>query len=274
MFRNPPRRAPRARRSFGHHTFFSPQGKPNVLPAPDVYKSDAVSKTRSGVAFSPWVTDLGLPIYAPLDFDLAERVNAALTDPSTGTTQEPPDDDDPLLAMFTSDATMNTGGPQPPEETIVIPPLPVFEDPPTTSDSISKHAYHTREHAKKRRRAAATGLHGISDAKPPLKAAALRHRDAAVPVITTADTSSTTTALANIPETTTTLLQDDLAAEAAAAAASEPIMTDFSLQMEDLPVASTAFQGQRYKQTAADREPKTLEKLREEGFAIVEWKGL
>ena len=116
------------------------------------------SKTRSGAIFSPWITELGPPIYAPPDFDLAARVNAAL-DQDASTVHEQPDEDDAVLATFQADATMTPGHPQQPEEAVVIPPLPEFHDPPRTTDAASKHRFQAREHAKNRRRAAATALH-------------------------------------------------------------------------------------------------------------------
>ncbi|KAI1784426.1 hypothetical protein LXA43DRAFT_1101416 [Ganoderma leucocontextum] len=231
----------------------------------------AFRKTRSGASFSPWVTDLGQPIHAPPDFDLAERVKAALVDSdNAAATQELADEDDPILAMYKEDATMTPGDPQPPEETVVIPPLPQFEDPPATNDVISKHQFQAREHSKKRRRASASTHPGPSNAKRPLKAAAMRHRDAAVPLHTSTDTS---TALETAANTEAMLVDDDVAAAAAASSDSKPIVTDYSLEMDDVPSATTAFQGQRYKQTAADRELKTLQKLRDEGINIIEWKG-
>ena len=176
-----------------------------------------------------------------------------------------------MLAAFQSDATMATGNPQPLEETVVIPPLPVFDDPPVTTEATSKHQFHAREHSKKRRRAAAVKLQESSSPKRQLKAAAKRHRDAAVPLHTSAETLS---ALESTVDTEDILLIDDAAAAAGAAGASEPIVTDYSLEMEDVPVASTAFQGQRYKQTAADREPTSLEQLQEMDIDIVKWSGL
>ena len=227
-------------------------------------------KTRSGAIFSPWVTNLGPPIHAPPEFDLAAHINAAHAEDADAS-PDLPDEDDAVLAAFQSDATMSTGNPQPPGETVVIPPLPVFDDPPVTIEAASKHQFHAREHSKKRRRAAAAKVHESSSPKRQLKAAAKRHRDAAVPLHTSAETLS---ALESTVDTEDILLIDDAAAAAGAAGASEPIVTDYSLEMEDVPVASTAFQGQRYKQSAADREPTPLEQLQEMGIDIVKWSGL
>lgn len=228
-------------------------------------------KTRSGAIFSPWLTELGPPIRAPSDFDLSARIKAAMVEVPE---QQLPDEDDGVLASFQGDATLspgNPGNPSPPEAPKVIPPFPVFEDPSTTVQPISKHQYHAREHSKKRRRAAAAAQEEEADGNRQLKASAKRHRDAAVPLH--ADTDMLF-ALGTAAGTEDVIARDDAGAAASAAQASEPIVTDYSLKMENVPVASTAFQGRQYKQTAADREPKPLEKLWEMGLDIVEWNGL
>ena len=193
-------------------------------------------------------------------------MNAALAD-NVVATQDLPDEDDPVLAAFQGDATMTPGNPQPPEVLVPIPPLPEWKDPPTRTEPTSKHRFHAKEHSKKRRRAAATTLHGPSGTKRPLKAAAKRHRDRAVPLHASADTLS---AFEGVENTEDMLVEDDTRAAAAAKAAADPILTQYSLQMEDVPVASTAFQGQRYSQTEADRQPKTLAQLWEEGITIIQ----
>ena len=226
-------------------------------------------KTRSGATFSPWLTELGPPIRAPPDFDLAGCIKAALVE-HTNVKLQPPDEDDGVLASFQKDATLTPENPPHLETPVIIPPLPVFEDPPATVQSTSKHQFHAREHSKKRRRAAAATAAEDVDGNRRLKASAKRHRDAAVPFHSDADMLS---ALGSAPSTEDVLGLDDAAAAASAANTSEPIVTDYSLKMENVAVASTAFQGRRYKQTAADREPKMLEQLRQQGIDIVEWNG-
>ena len=129
---------------------------------------------------------------------------------------------------------------------IVIPPLPVFDDPPRNIDPISKHQFHARQHSKKRRRAAtaAAASEETVDGSRQLKASAKRHRDAAVPLHPDDDTL---TALGSAAGSEDVLAQDDAAASASAANASNPIVTDYSLKMENVAAAGTAFQGRRYK---------------------------
>lgn len=218
----------------------------------------------------PWLTELGPPIYAPSDFDLTARIKAVLVE-DADVTQRLADEDDGVLATPQEDPTVTLATPQPPKAPVAIPPLPVFEDAPTSVQHISKHQLHAREHSKKRRRAAAaTALEETTDGSRRLKASAKRHRDNAVPLQSDTDVLS---ALESVTGTQEVLALDDAATAAAAAHASDPIITDYSLKMENVAVASTAFQGRRYKQTAADREPKMLEQLRQQGIDIVEWNG-
>ncbi|PIL31790.1 hypothetical protein GSI_06494 [Ganoderma sinense ZZ0214-1] len=224
----------------------------------------------SGTTFASWVTDVGPPIHAPPDFDLAACVNAAAEVELPDGMQEFLDEDDAVLAAFQGDTFMTAGSPQSLDDIVMIPPLPVFEDPPATIEVTSKHQLHAREHSKKRRRAAAAKHQEPSGTKRELKAAAKRHRNAAIPLHTPTDTLS---ALEHATDTDGMLAADDAATMANAANASHPIVTNFSLKMENVHVASTAFQGQRYRQTASDREPKPLGQLLEDGFDIIQWTG-
>ena len=54
---------------------------------------------------------------------------------------------------------------------------------------------------------------------------------------------------------------------------SDPIQTEFSLAMEDVRVASTAFVGERCTQTADDVRPKVKEDFEPMGFDYVAWDG-
>ncbi|TFK78847.1 hypothetical protein K466DRAFT_606616 [Polyporus arcularius HHB13444] len=56
-------------------------------------------KTRSGLGFSPWTTNIGTPLHAPDDFDVEQRIQAVLAESRAASeagspSDYPPDPDD------------------------------------------------------------------------------------------------------------------------------------------------------------------------------------
>ncbi len=201
-------------------------------------------QTRTGLGFSPWTADIGTPIHAPDDFDLEARIKAALSgdleneslDASlpAGAPDQPSldaaqacDPDEPALEDAES---MDTSVPSLDH---LFDGFARVDDAPVSSSaesqSTSKKKAHSRKHAREhwnnqRQRRVLPGVLGTSS--KPLKQAALKKLLAAVALHTNADTEAA-------------IARDDAAFPARPDVT--PIETDLSLDMNDVPVASSAF---------------------------------
>ncbi|KAL1939367.1 hypothetical protein VTO73DRAFT_9923 [Trametes versicolor] len=141
--------------------------------------------------------------------------------------------------------------------------------PPTSSDfddTLTKEQYHAKKRSKARRRAArartlsnAAGEPGIT--KRSVKEVALKRRSAAVTLSASIDIG---------PEVRRVLDADNASSSAIGA---EPIPTNYSLAMEDVPVTKTAFTSTRKEATEEDRREYTKEELIARGFEYVPWDG-
>lgn len=238
-------------------------------------------QTRTGLGFSPWTSDIGPPIHAPDDFDLEARIKAVLRETEDGSPvgdslpvgdellhshHDSADPDEPVLAapadmaasplsldhLFDSFAKVDN-------------PSAAHAAPAGSVDvgSESKKTTHARKHNKEHRngqrdRRALTSL-GLANSSKPLKKSALKKL-------------LTTVALQSDCDVEAALVRDDNAFPAQPDVT--PIETDLSLEMEDVPVASSAFVGRLIKQTPEDRARVDVDELRkQEGWGYKDWNG-
>ncbi|EIW56591.1 uncharacterized protein TRAVEDRAFT_49410 [Trametes versicolor FP-101664 SS1] len=333
-----------------------------IVYTPGGRAMDGFRKTRSGAAFSPWETDFGTPIHAPLDFELETRIKEAViaadakyeaatadeegsdfegasitaltadrapgnslqaSAPTGGTTNMPPSltlathahmrsqlAHTPSLApapasialapasvsLTPVSAAAAASGPAlvslTPASVSLAPapvslaPAPVSlapasvslapasvslapvlaaPAPPPNASASEKAKYHNKHRSKARRRekratlSSALGTPGIG--KSSVKAVAAKRRSAAVTL---------TAGIALESDVVRTLHRDNGSVTAKDAL---PIETRYSLAMEDVPVAKTAFIGQRYEATEADRAEVTKEDLLARKFRYIPWDG-
>lgn len=236
------------------------------------------AQTRSGAAFSPWES-MGTPIVAPSTFVLEDQIKAATARQELAVLQgandiDSDEEDIPLATILSnkrpaplphtpaSDEVLDAHSDTPAHS------VPVA-GPPTSSDfddTLTKEQYHAKKRSKARRRAArartlsnAAGEPGIT--KRSVKEVALKRRSAAVTLSASIDIG---------PEVRRVLDADNASSSAIGA---EPIPTNYSLAMEDVPVTKTAFTSTRKEATEEDRREYTKEELIARGFEYVPWDG-
>ena len=235
--------------------------------------------------FSPWVSEIGLPIYASADFDLEEHYQAA----HNRCEDAPPDEDDTTVAtpppspqVASATARMDEVDALQPlcilPDSIGLPPSSCRATPPSqpqltasspahsapfqavNSKSKSKKSSHERRRAKRLAEATAEGRAGSK----PLKAAAIKRWKNAAPMQCVTDGSDETGSVAEA------LARDNSTIRATSG---EPILTDMSLEMENVRIASSAFVGERLAQTAEDVRPMSREDWEARGHEYIAWDG-
>ncbi|OJT12473.1 hypothetical protein TRAPUB_10981 [Trametes pubescens] len=257
------------------------------------------------MAFSPWDAAVGEPIRA-LNFQLEESIRAVVTLQEEAALIDSDEDDQPDLAP--SEEPSASEGPAPVSDTsgstLAIAdapnapalskpaghsPKPVAARAPHLGDAIqtrvsdtnrepsgdhagsaemSKEKYHSKQHSKARRRtkravSAAFGEPGIS--KRPVKAIAAKRRSAAAVLASSIDLGADIARALQADNKSTT------------AADAQPIDTQFSLAMDDVRVATTAYVGKRERNSEAEKAsastPITKEDLIARDFEYIPWDG-
>ncbi|EIW51293.1 uncharacterized protein TRAVEDRAFT_54687 [Trametes versicolor FP-101664 SS1] len=228
---------------------------------PELRDRDTFHKTRSGAAFSPWFEFAGAPLRAPLDFDIASRVRAAMEEADRkhegGTGYESDEEEIPLSAPVATgerdrdrDCTdlsiTQDEGQTPPHQLIHHGQASCREVP--GPNPPSKEAFHAKMRSKARRRKARAlseraGEPGVT--KRCVKGAALRRRTAAEVLIAQV-------ALGSDPGPS---VGSDFAA--GMSVGSEPIRTDLSMAKDDVPITKGAFTAKRDGVQVADRRERT-----------------
>lgn len=234
-------------------------------------------QTRSGAAFSPWFEFAGAPLRAPLDFDIASRVSAAMEEADRrhegGTGYESDEEEIPLSAPVATgerdrdrDCTdlsiTQDEGQTPPHQLIHHGQASGREVP--GPNPPSKEVFHAKMRSKARRRKARAlseraGEPGVT--KRCVKGAALRRRTAAEVLIAQV-------ALGSDPGPS---VGSDFAA--GMSVGSEPIRTDLSMAKDDVPITKGAFTAKRDGVQVADRRERTKEEMIAERFEYVPWNG-
>ncbi|CDO70039.1 hypothetical protein BN946_scf184551.g7 [Trametes cinnabarina] len=211
-------------------------------------------QTRSGMGFSPWVTDFGEPIYAPQDFDLNNKIKQAVDRDAMRyrlDADAPTHNEDDLLVehaqirgsatpsvnAVTSDSlasapTASNGGSQ--TSASPTPAMSSAASPVVPADNISKDKFHAKQRAKARRLkkrplSDAAGAPGV--AKRVVKGVAVKRHAAALALSASVPSEGEVAAALAANSSSATI------------AGAEPIQTDFALSMDALPVAKTAFIG-------------------------------